>query len=325
MDVTSAEVDESRWMLFVGYVYPKGTFNSPVIHTVQSGIYDAVTGERLLTADFDLAWNASAGAEEALAYTAFQISFGTPAETRFARPRIDVVDESGYVTLTDLLSASATTITRHLVSAPLIQGATIEAGQKIYVGAGNYANADTAFYTDNTGGGRISIGNRLTFSVSGGTFALGGNLTVGAGGNVTVSSTGFISAGGGVVRLGSYGARITAGAADANKLSWRNALDTTDLGSLNVGTDSVATLYGDQGIRFSTAAGAKIRSLTTSSLWEIDKANFVVLVDGEPADSALQNGTLAVWGSSGDTGFLYVKFKTSGGIIVKRRVALSSY
>src|SRR5690606_30777753 len=103
MDVTSAEVDESRWMLFVGYVYPKGTFNSPVIHTVQSGIYDAVTGERLLAADFDLAWNASAGASEALAYTAFQISFGTPAETRFARPRIDVVDEPGYVTLTDLL------------------------------------------------------------------------------------------------------------------------------------------------------------------------------------------------------------------------------
>lgn len=60
-----------------------------------------------------------------------------------------------------------------------IGGVTIDsgAGDKLYIGSGNYANADTAFYVDSTG--RMSLKDRLVWD--GSTLAVNGSITATSG------------------------------------------------------------------------------------------------------------------------------------------------
>lgn len=92
------------------------------------------------------------------------------AAVRAYRMVDDDIDSDGiiYSSLVNTSERAATT--------PLIGGTGIKIGSgKIYIGAGNYGNADTGFYVDSTGD--LSLGEKFVWDYSAGTLSITGQIS----------------------------------------------------------------------------------------------------------------------------------------------------
>jgi hypothetical protein len=239
--------------------------------------------------------------------------------------------------ITDLLFASktinvgeSTSLNRiRLDGVPAtVSGAAIKS--RIFIGAGNYNDASTSFFADNTG--RFSIGDKLRFdgtnlTINGsGTFT--GTVTAGSGSNTVsigndVNSTNdglYIGATGdyiysdGRVRLGNGGityqsgvltvtGNITANSiASGTSISGTTGTFTGSItgasgtfgGALDVGTTTLANITGASSVNVNSVT--RVRFIAENAL----SANDVVTISG-----IAQNQTFAYWAGPGNTNPVY--------------------
>lgn len=209
-----------------------------------------------------------------------------------------------------------------------VSGAAIKS--RIFIGAGNYNDASTSFFADNTG--RFSIGDKLRFdgtnlTINGsGTFT--GTVTAGSGLNTVsigndVNSTNdglYIGATGdyiysdGRVRLGNGGityqsgvltvtGNITANSiASGTSISGTTGTFTGSItgasgtfgGALDVGTTTLASITGASSVTESSVT--RVRFTANNTL----KVNDVVTISG-----IAQNQTFAYWAGPGNTNPVY--------------------
>jgi len=209
-----------------------------------------------------------------------------------------------------------------------VSGSAIKS--RIFIGAGNYNDASTSFFADNTG--RFSIGDKLRFdgtnlTINGsGTFT--GTVTAGSGSNTVsigndVNSTNdglYIGATGdyiysdGRVRLGNGGityqsgvltvtGNITANSiASGTSISGTTGTFTGSItgasgtfgGALDVGTTTLANITGASSVNVNSVT--RVRFIAENAL----SANDVVTISG-----IAQNQTFAYWAGPGNTNPVY--------------------
>lgn len=213
------------------------------------------------------------------------------------------------------------------------------ANTRLFIGTGTYANANTYFYVDTVGGGRMSLGNKFawdgsTLSING-NGAFSGTITASAGviggwnlGSTTLSNNGATLDSAGQLFLGTSNDVVYLSAVDASYRLWignvaaasaafsvtkaglMSATGATISGTINSTNGSIGG-FTIGGSSFTAGSGASFVSLSTSPSAALVVGNTTI---GAGPNTVIGSSFYSVQGTNGGTVVAMVVSGTTGSL-----------